>query len=52
MAQAINKVLADNQLKKSLVESGKIRAKEFNWKSYYNTLRETLNSNLSVSNKS
>jgi glycosyltransferase involved in cell wall biosynthesis len=52
MAQAINKVLADNQLKKSLVKSGKIRAKEFNWKSYYNTLRETLNSNLSVSNKS
>ncbi len=40
--QTINKVLADDQLKKKLVESGKIRAVNFNWQKYYQKLINTL----------
>lgn len=46
IAQAINKVLGDEQLKKNLAESGKIRTINFSWQKYYNTLTKTLNSNI------
>lgn len=42
IAQTINKVLVDEQLKKNLVESGKIRAINFSWQKYYQKLTNTL----------
>ncbi|PIV09828.1 hypothetical protein COS51_01000 [Candidatus Roizmanbacteria bacterium CG03_land_8_20_14_0_80_36_21] len=46
IADKINKITVDTTLRKKLIENGKIRAKEFNWKNYYNKLVETLNSNI------
>ena len=42
IAQIINKVLTDDQLKKKLVESGKIRAINFSWQKYYQKLINAL----------
>jgi len=38
----IKNIVSDNQLRKKLTENGKIRAKLFNWKNYYNILIKTL----------
>ena len=39
---AINKIVNNNHLRKKLIEDGKIRAKQFSWERYYNTLIKTL----------
>lgn len=47
ITQTIDKVITDDQLKKKLVESGKIRAVNFSWQKYYQKLINTLYDNRS-----
>lgn len=45
IAKAIDNVTLNNQLKKKLIESGKIKAVNFSWQSYYQNLIKTLYDN-------
>lgn len=46
MTHCIETMIQDDGLRKNLAEGGKIRAKEFSWKKYYDFLTETLNLNI------
>lgn len=50
MTNCINTMIQDNRLRKKMIESGKIRAKEFSWKRYFNTLIKALNSKFQIPN--